>query len=84
MTHRMKIEQQGFDLIKSGKKKFKICKDDRDPRYREGDILALQVINDAGEYTKDEIFVKVDYIYRGNLCKDGYCILGIHNCFVWG
>lgn len=83
MTHCLKIEKRWFDLVKSGKKRFEIRKDDRNPRYREGDILALQAINDAGEYTGDEIFVKIDYIYRGDLCKDGYCIMGIHNCFIW-
>lgn len=81
MTHCLKIEKQWYDLIEMGEKCFEIRKDDRNPKYKSGDILCLQAITDTGKYTGDEIFVRVDCVYRGNLCKDGYCVMGIHK--VW-
>ena len=76
MTHILKIQPEYFEAVRSGAKRFEVRKDDRTPRYAVGDLLILAEFAD-GAYTGRGVTVLVDYIYRGELCRDGYCIMSI-------
>ena len=78
MTHHLKIQTEYYEAVLAGTKRFEVRKDDRIPRYAVGDTLILEEIRDDGTYTGRGVTVLVDYIYRGELCRDGYCIMGIH------
>lgn len=77
MTHHLKIQSEYFEAVRSGAKRFEVRRDDRVPRYAVGDTLLLEEIRDDGIYTGRDVAVFVDYIYRGELCRDGYCIMSI-------
>lgn len=75
MTHELKTWPEYFQEVKSGKKTFEIRKNDRD--FKVGDILVLkewkckghnQVMPNelVGEYTGDELRMRVTYIYIPN------------------
>ena len=36
-----------------------------------------------GDYTGEEIIAKVKYIYREELCREGYCIMAIEKLDWW-
>ena len=76
MTHHLKIQPEYYEAVLAGTKRFEVRKDDRTPRYAVGDTLILEEFAD-GAYTGRDIAVFVDYIYRGALCLDGYCIMSI-------
>lgn len=76
MTHHLKIQPEYFEAVCNGTKRFEVRRDDRTPRYAAGDTLILEEFAD-GAYTGRDIAVFVDYIYRGALCLDGYCIMSI-------
>ena len=76
MTHHLKIHPEYYEAVRSGAKRFEVRKDDRTPRYAVGDLLILEEFAD-GAYTGRDAAVLVDYIYRGELCRDGYCIMSI-------
>lgn len=76
MTHHLKIHPEYYEAVLAGAKRFEVRKDDRTPRYAAGDTLILEEFAD-GAYTGRDAAVFVDYIYRGELCRDGYCIMSI-------
>ena len=76
MTHILKIQPEYYEAVLAGTKRFEVRRDDRVPRYAVGDTLILEEFAD-GAYTGRDITVFVDYIYRGALCLDGYCIMSI-------
>ena len=76
MTHLLKITPEYYEDVRTKGKRFEVRKDDRVPRYEVGDTLVLQEYKD-GAYTGKEIFVRVNYIYRGEIgLQSGYCVLG--------
>ena len=79
MKHELKILPEYFEAIISGKKKFEVRIDDRN--YEAGDELILREINRdyEGSYTGRRIRVNVTYVYRGEYCKRGYCIMSIES-----
>lgn len=77
MVHHLKIQKKFFNPILSGKKRFEVRKDDRTPRFSVGDTLLLEEIGDNQEKSGRTAKVLVDYIYRGELCRPGYCIMSI-------
>lgn len=80
MLHQLKIQKEYYEAIYTEKKKFEIRRDDRP--YEAGDYLLLQMYeNDF--FKGEEMLCKVDYIYRGDLCKDGYCIMSIRKLDAW-
>ncbi len=72
--HELKIRKEYYEAILSGKKTFEIRRDDRP--YQERDFLKLKVYEN-GAFTGEETICKVTYIYRGELYKDGYCVMAI-------
>ena len=80
MLHELKIEPECIDDIRYYGKGFDIRKDDIP--YGKGDYLWLRGWSEGG-YTEEELLVEVKYIYRGNLCKDGYCIMAIEKLDWW-
>lgn len=74
ILHELKIQKEYYEAILSGKKTFEIRRDDRP--FREGDYLKLKVYEN-GDFTGEELVCKIDYVYRGELCKDGYCVMSI-------
>lgn len=65
-THDLKINQEYFDRIESGQKRFEIRRDDRD--FQVGDWLMLA----SGS---KKIAVKI--IYKSTYeQKEGFCVLG--------
>ena len=75
MKHELKILSEYFEAVASGEKKFEVRYDDRD--YQVGDELILCEIDNDGNYTGQCIRVNVTYVYRGEYCKRGYCIMSI-------
>lgn len=77
MNHELKILPEYFEAVASGEKKFEVRYDDRG--YQAGDELILREINRdyEGSYTGRRIRVNVTYVYRGEYCKRGYCIMSI-------
>lgn len=72
-THVLKIQQNYFNAVKSGKKKFEIRKNDRN--YKVGDILLLKEYT-CGSYTDNEYRAKITYI-TDYAQKDNYVVLSI-------
>ena len=80
MLHDLKIEPEYIGDIKFFGKGFEIRKDDRP--YEKGDYLWLRGWSE-GSYTGEEVLVEVKYIYRGELCRDGYCTMAIEMISWW-
>jgi len=81
MLHQLKIQKEYYEAIYSEKKKFEIRRDDRP--YEVGDYLWLKMYEEDHFYN-EEMLCKVEYIYRGELCKEGYCIMSIRKIDAWG
>ena len=76
-VHELKILPGYFEDVASGRKTFEVRKDDRKPRYEEGDELILREW-EGGEYTGRKINGLVRYVLRSeDYCKEGYCIMAI-------
>ena len=75
MIHELKLRREFFNDMRLGIKKFEIRKDDRD--YKVGDALFLKEIDEAGGETGRYLVRQVDYIYRGEFCLPGYCVMSI-------
>jgi ASC-1-like (ASCH) protein len=71
--HKLKIETQYLDLIKSGVKTFEIRKNDRS--YKVDDLLILTGFEN-GSWTSERVYVRVVYITDYEQ-KEGYIVLGI-------
>ena len=84
MIHELKIKSEFFRDVKSEKKTFEVRKDDRG--FCVGDLLALNEIDQEGQYTGDSMLVAITYILRDpEYCKAGFVILGIVKiCFYPG
>lgn len=91
-THNLKLEEEYFNDVKRGVKKFEIRKED-DKTYSVGDILILHLWSDAYGYMKSEypiLYEEVDesesdtieatIVYKTSYAqKDNYVVLGIDN-----
>lgn len=77
MLHELRVLPEYFEAIISGKKKFAVRRDDRS--FEVGDALLLREIerSDEAPYTGREVEVDVLYVYRGEYCRPGYCIMSI-------
>ena len=77
MRHELKIISEYFEAVVSDEKRFEVRLDDR--KYQKGDVLLLREIerSDEAPYTGREIEVDVLYVYRGDYCRPGYCIMSI-------
>ena len=75
MIHELKLRKEFFNDMRLGIKKFEIRKDDRE--YKVGDALFLKEIDEAGNETGRYLVRQVDYIYRGEFCLPGYCVMSI-------
>ncbi|MGG5338543.1 hypothetical protein IGJ48_001237 [Enterococcus pernyi] len=73
MTHELKILPEFFEAVTSGRKRFEICKNDRD--YKVGDRLYLREWN-GENFTGDSYKAEVTYITDYEQ-KDGYVVMGI-------
>ncbi|MFG6322390.1 MAG: DUF3850 domain-containing protein [Lachnospiraceae bacterium] len=77
MIHELKVLQDYFDDVLTGKKRFELRRDDRD--YQVGDIFILKEWTPDGGYTGRQYSGTISYILRGCSCPgyglaDGYCI----------
>lgn len=80
MLHELKLFSIYYDDFLYNGKNFEVRRDDRP--YEAGDYLWLRKWN--GEiFTGEESLVKVRYIYRGEYCKDDYCIMAIETLDSW-
>lgn len=79
IVHDLKILPEYFELVKNGYKDFEIRKNDRN--YKIGDAVRLcEYDADKGEYTGNEIFSPIKYIFYGTGeygVAEGYCIIGL-------
>ena len=75
MIHELKLRKEFFDYVRFGIKKFEIRKDDRG--FNVGDTLVLKEIDEAGSETGRYLVRQVYYIYRGEFCLPGYCVMSI-------
>ena len=88
-THELKTDPEVFDMVKIGRKKFEIRKNDR--KFNMGDFLLLRKTVTTGqqmsageplEYTGDEVKLLVIHILYGPLygLEKGWVIMSIHLC----
>lgn len=78
MTHELKTWPEYYKLVKSGRKKFEIRKNDR--HFKDDDTLILQEWDPLNGYSGDECKFNVDYVFRGPEkmgLKEGYVIMSI-------
>lgn len=78
MLHALKTIQPYFDMVKEGKKKFELRKED-DRSYNEGDTVILQEW-DGEKYTGQELTFTIGAIVRNVKqfgLKDGYCAFSL-------
>lgn len=76
MVHSLKIREEYFCAVNNGNKTFEVRKYDRD--FRVGDCLALNEIDNNGEYTGRHLVVRITYILADKeYCKPGYVIMGL-------
>ena len=75
MIHELKLRREIFEYVRFGIKKIEIRKDDRG--FNVGDTLVLKEIDEAGNETGRYLLRKVVYIYRGEFCLPGYCVMSI-------
>ena len=73
MQHRLKIDEEYFSAVITGKKKFEIRFNDRG--YKVGDSIILQEIDDDGLFTGRETTGIITYI-TNYVQKDGYIVFG--------
>lgn len=79
VQYELKIDQEHFEAVKDGRKKFEIRKNDRD--YHVGDLLVLREYNpNCRSYTDESIRVEISYM-TDYAQKDGYVVLGIEE--IW-
>lgn len=77
--HELKIDQEYFEAVKDGRKKFEIRKNDRD--YKVGDILVLLEYDKYYEaFTGEKITVEITYL-TGYAQQNDYVVLGIEE--IW-
>lgn len=77
MTHELKILQQYFEDVDTGKKTFEVRKVDR--LYGVGDILKLREWSPINGYSGRETVKEVIYIMHGGQwgLAEGNCIMGL-------
>lgn len=80
MIHELKIKEEYFGAIKSGKKHFEIRKNDRG--FKVGDYIALNEIKNEDlpfpEYTGRSLIAKITYILDDKeYLQPGYVALSI-------
>jgi hypothetical protein len=73
MIHELKLHPQYFQHVADGIKNFEIRRDDRN--FQICDCLMLREYDVFSGYSGRIITREILYIYRGEYCKDGYCIL---------
>lgn len=78
MTHDIKILTEHFDLVGTCVKTFEVRRDDRN--YQPGDILCLREWRN-NMYTGRVLEATITHVYRGEYCRDGYCIISFQLLF---
>lgn len=81
--HYRKIRKCFFEDVKENRKPFEIRKEDRDPPFKVGDILILVEIDEEDKETGRSLRTIIEYIYRGEFCLPGYCVMGIRQTARW-
>lgn len=76
MEHIVKCQAEYFDAVERGDKLFEVRCDDRVPIYTVGDTLRMLRCED-GQATGKTLSRKITYVYRGQYCRGGYCILSL-------
>lgn len=85
MIHELKLRNDFFADVASGKKTFELRENDRG--FQVGDLLALNEVENTEkgvEYTGRSMLVYVDYILPSawDALKSGYVIMSIKPCHV--
>lgn len=78
--HQLKTWPDHFRAVMSGKKTLEIRRDDREPRFAEGDVLHLCEWDPAsGEYTSAELRRRVTHVLPGGQfgLAEGFVALSI-------
>ncbi len=77
-THELKLWPEFYVLKKKGGKPFEVRRDDREPRFEEGDTLLQRVWDPATKtYTGEEVSERVTCVLRGfSGIEPGFCVMG--------
>lgn len=79
MIHQLKIKEEYFEDIRNGHKPYEIRKNDRG--FSVGDYLALNEIDQDGDYTNRSLIVRVVNVFSDEeYCKEGYVTMTIVPC----
>lgn len=73
MTHHVKIEEQYYEDIENGLKRFEIRKNDRD--YKVDDVIILKEIDGDGNFTRRLHTAAITYISKYKQ-RPGYIVFG--------
>lgn len=76
MVHALKIKSEYFKVVLAYNKNFEVRKNDRD--FQVGDFVALNEIDDEGNYTGSHAVRKITYILNDEqYLAPGYVALGL-------
>ena len=76
--HEIKIEPEYFEKVGSGLKTFEVRIEDRN--YQNGDVLVLREWRNQ-MYTGRRIEATITDVYRGEYCREGYCLISFQLSF---
>lgn len=71
--HILKTDRAYWLDASTGRKPFEVRRDDRDPPYESGDIVAL-VHSDPGPEHDFVLPFRIGYLARGGRIPEGYCV----------
>lgn len=82
--HLLKTDRGVFDDVVSGKKSFEVRKDDRDPRYKTGDVVVLREHDPGlpapGGFTRSRAVRRIGYLLRDEAyLPEGYVVFELRN-----
>lgn len=75
-THRLKSWPSSFRHILTGRKRFEIRKDDRDPRFQAGDLVELREFDPTSievGYTGRRALYFIGFVERSEAIPPGWC-----------
>lgn len=74
-VHVLKCDPEYFEAVESGKKPFEVRRDDREPPFETGDIVAL--VHGPGIRYGERLVKRIGYVARGGRIPEGFCVFAL-------